>query len=117
MADKHPCIARDHEYKRLGTLSLLAGIDLLTGQVHACVEDRHRSREFIGFLKKLDAAYPSDTRNVSTTLIHPGLEFKLGLGHMAPPIAGHAGSGLPEGKIACEIWLIEDCTGGVGRPV
>jgi transposase len=42
-------------------LSLLAGIDLLTGQVHACVENRHRSREFIGFLKKLDAAYPSDT--------------------------------------------------------
>jgi hypothetical protein len=42
-------------------LRLLAGIDLLTGQVHACVEDHHRSREFIGFLKKLDAAYPSET--------------------------------------------------------
>ena len=27
--------ARDHEYKRQGTLSLLAGIDLLTGKVHA----------------------------------------------------------------------------------
>jgi transposase len=61
VAGEHACIARDHEYKRLGTLSLLAGIDLLTGQVHACVEDRHRSREFVGFLKKLDAAYPSDT--------------------------------------------------------
>ena len=61
VAGKHACIARDHEYKRLGTLSLLAGIDLLTGQVHACVEDRHRSREFVGFLKKLDATYPSDT--------------------------------------------------------
>lgn len=58
---KHGCIARDHEYKRLGTLSLLAGIDLLTGQVHACVEDRHRSREFVAFLKMLDAAYPIDT--------------------------------------------------------
>jgi len=57
----HPAFARDHEYKRHGTLSLLAGIDLLTGQVHASVEDRHRSREFIGFLKKLDAAYPTDT--------------------------------------------------------
>jgi hypothetical protein len=42
-------------------LSLLGGIDLLTGKVHACVENRHRSREFIGFLKKLDAAYPTDT--------------------------------------------------------
>lgn len=53
--------ARDHEYKRHGTLSLLAGIDLLTGQVHACVENRHRSREFVSFLKKLDAAYATDT--------------------------------------------------------
>ena len=61
VAGEHGCVARDHEYKRHGTLSLLAGIDLLTGQVHACVEDRHRSREFIGFLKKLDAAYPCDT--------------------------------------------------------
>ena len=61
VAGQHPCVARDHEYKRHGTLSLLAGIDLLTGQVHACVENRHRSREFIGFLKKLDTAYPSDT--------------------------------------------------------
>jgi transposase len=57
----HASWARDHEYKRHGTLSLLAGIDLLTGKVHACVEDRHRSREFVGFLKKLDAAYPTDT--------------------------------------------------------
>jgi len=57
----HATFARDHEYKRHGTLSLLAGIDLLTGQVHASVEDRHRSREFVGFLKKLDAAYPADT--------------------------------------------------------
>ena len=57
----HASFARDHEYKRHGTLSLLAGIDLLTGKVHACVEDRHRSREFVGFLKRLDAAYPADT--------------------------------------------------------
>lgn len=57
----HPAFARDHEYKRHGTLSLLAGIDLMTGQVHASIEDRHRSREFIGFLKKLDTAYPADT--------------------------------------------------------
>jgi hypothetical protein len=31
VSGKHASIARDHEYKRLGTLSLLAGIDLLTG--------------------------------------------------------------------------------------
>src|SRR6202045_935426 len=53
--------SRDHEYKRHGTLSLLAGIDLLTGKVHALVKERHRSREFIEFLKRLDAAYPTDT--------------------------------------------------------
>jgi transposase len=53
--------SRDHEYKRHGTLSLLAGIDLLTGKVHALVKDRHRSREFIEFLKLLNAAYPADT--------------------------------------------------------
>jgi transposase len=57
----HPTFARDHEYRRHGTLSLLAGIDLLTGQVHASIEDRHRSREFVGFLEKLDAAYPAAT--------------------------------------------------------
>ena len=57
----HPTFARDHEYKRHGTLSLLAGIDLLSGHVHARVEDRHRSREFVGFLERLDAAYPRDT--------------------------------------------------------
>src|SRR5260370_8566142 len=53
--------ARDYEYKRHGTLSLLAGIDLLTGKVHALVKERHRSREFIEFLKLLDPAYPPPT--------------------------------------------------------
>lgn len=57
----HATFARDHEYKRHGTLSLLAGIDLLSGKVHALVRDRHRSREFIEFLKLLDAAYPEGT--------------------------------------------------------
>src|SRR6266498_2092518 len=57
----HATFARDYGYKRHGTLSLLAGIDLLTGKVHAIVRDRHRSREFIEFLKRLDAAYPSGT--------------------------------------------------------
>jgi transposase len=58
---RHRTFARDHEYVRHGTISLLAGIDLLTGKVHASIEDRHRSREFVAFLKQLDAAYPSDT--------------------------------------------------------
>jgi len=57
----HATFGRDHEYKRHGTVSLLAGIDLLTGKVHALVKDRHRSREFIEFLELLDAAYPPHT--------------------------------------------------------
>ena len=58
---KSPTVMRDHEYKRHGTLTLMAGIDLLTGHVHALVKERHRSREFIEFLKLLDHAYPADT--------------------------------------------------------
>jgi len=57
----HATFARDHEYKRHGTVTLLAGIDLLTGKLHALVKDRHRSREFIEFLKLLDVAYPALT--------------------------------------------------------
>jgi transposase len=57
----HATFAREFEYKRYGTVSLLAGIDLVTGKVHALAKDRHRSREFIEFLKLLDAAYPADT--------------------------------------------------------
>ena len=57
----HPTIGRDHEYKRHGTVTLMAGIDLLTGHVHALVKDRHRSREFVEFLGLLDAAYPAAT--------------------------------------------------------
>ena len=53
--------ARDHDDKRHGTLSLPTGIDLLTGKVHAGVENRQRSREFIGFLKRLNEAYPAET--------------------------------------------------------
>jgi transposase len=56
-----PTVLRDHEYKRHGTLTLMAGIDLLTGHVHALVRERHRSREFIEFLRLVDAAYPADT--------------------------------------------------------
>lgn len=57
----HPTFARDPEYKRHGTMTLLAGLDLVTGKVHALVKDRHRSREFIEFLQILDAAYPAHT--------------------------------------------------------
>lgn len=55
---EQPCVSRDYEYKRHGTVSLLAGIDLLTGEVHGLVRNRHRSVEFIEFLKMVDSKYP-----------------------------------------------------------
>ena len=60
--DKHSAVGRDYEYERLGTLSILAGIDLHCGYIHAKVEERHRSREFIGLLRDLDEHYPADCR-------------------------------------------------------
>jgi transposase len=58
VAGKHPTLARDHEYERLGTWSILAGLDLFDGHITARVEERHRSIEFIGLLQDLDAYYP-----------------------------------------------------------
>lgn len=57
---EHPAVGRDYEYKRLGTASILAGLDLQDGHVIARVERRHRSREFIALLRDLDAHYPAD---------------------------------------------------------
>lgn len=57
---KHSTIGRDHEYKRFGTCSILAALDLHDGHVTARVEDRHRSIEFIGLLSDLDAKYPPE---------------------------------------------------------
>ena len=51
-------IMRDYEYKRLGTLSLLAGIDLLTGKAFPLVRESHKSSDFILFLKMLNSQYP-----------------------------------------------------------
>ena len=51
-------IQRDYEYKRLGTLSLLAGIDLQTGEAIPHVSDTHKSEDYIEFLKILDSKYP-----------------------------------------------------------
>jgi transposase len=51
-------ILRDYEYKRLGTLSILAALDLHDGHVIAQVHDKHRSREFISLLMEMDAYYP-----------------------------------------------------------
>ena len=54
----HGAIKRDYEYKRLGTISLLAAIDLLTGEAIPLVRDTHKSDDFIDFLKILNERYP-----------------------------------------------------------
>ncbi len=56
----HSTLQRDHEYKRLGTVSLLAGIDLHTGIIIPLVREQHRSKEFIEFLDEIDKNYPGD---------------------------------------------------------
>ena len=56
--EKHKTISRDYEYKRLGTVSLLAGIDLQTGEAIPLVRESHTSKDYIDFLKLLDSKYP-----------------------------------------------------------
>lgn len=57
VAGQYPSHLRDYEYVRLGTVSLLAGLDLHTGKVVEIVSDTHKSADFISFLKKLDETY------------------------------------------------------------
>lgn len=60
--ENHPTISRDYEYKRLGTLSLLAAIDLQTGEAIPLVRDRHSSKEYIEFLRLIDEKYPKEDK-------------------------------------------------------
>jgi len=60
--NRHRSHLRDGEYVRLGTVSLLAGLDLHTGRVTEIVSDRHASADFIRLLNKLGEDYPPQTR-------------------------------------------------------
>ena len=60
--EHHGTISRDYEYKRLGTLSLLAGIDLQTGEAIPLVSETHSSKDYIEFLKILDSKYPKGAK-------------------------------------------------------
>ena len=62
VSDQHPTLCRDYDYKRLGTASLLASLDLQDGHVIAQVHRKHRSREFIELLKEIDAYYPPEAQ-------------------------------------------------------
>jgi hypothetical protein len=60
VAGEHAEVARDYEYERLGTCSILAALDLHDGHITARVEHRHRSVEFIALLQDLDTYYPPE---------------------------------------------------------
>jgi transposase len=49
-----------HDYRRAGTSSLYAALDLTTGQVIGSLHSRHRAIEFKKFLKTLDREVPAD---------------------------------------------------------
>jgi transposase len=51
---------RTHDYKRHGTTSLFAALDLKTGRVIGQLHRRHRSQEFRGFLDAIQANVPAD---------------------------------------------------------
>lgn len=60
--DNHSTISRDYEYKRLGTISLLTGIDLQTGEAIPLVKESHNSNDYVEFLKLLDNKYPKEEK-------------------------------------------------------
>lgn len=49
-----------HDYKRNGTTTLFAAIDLASGKIIGDCMPRHRHQEWIRFLKKIDAETPKD---------------------------------------------------------
>lgn len=51
--------SRTHDYKRHGTTSLYAAFNIVTGEVIGKVTDRHRAKEFLGFLKHIDGNTPT----------------------------------------------------------
>ena len=59
---EHGFVGRDSEYKRFGTVSLLAGMDLMTGEIIPLVRETHKSADFVDFLKLLDEKYDKDKK-------------------------------------------------------
>ncbi len=50
---------RSHDYTRHGTTSLFAALDIATGKVIGKCYPRHRSKEFLAFLREIEAAVPA----------------------------------------------------------
>ena len=49
---------RTHDYKRHGTTTLFAALEIATGHVTGAVKPKHRRQEFLSFLRQIDRAYP-----------------------------------------------------------
>jgi transposase len=58
---KGRCGTMTHDYKRNGTTTLFAAMEVLSGKVVGQCQKRHRHQEFIRFLKKLDQEFPGPT--------------------------------------------------------
>lgn len=53
------CERRTHDYERHGTTTLFAALDVKTGRVIGSLHRRHRAREFLAFLRKLENEVPA----------------------------------------------------------
>jgi len=49
-----------HDYKRHGTTTLFAAFNILNGRVLGTCQARHRAREFVRFLNRLEKELPTD---------------------------------------------------------
>ena len=57
---KGRCGTRTHDYKRYGTTSLFAALELLEGKVIGGCYQRHRHQEFLSFLRRIGESFPGD---------------------------------------------------------
>src|SRR5450432_3961130 len=57
---KGRCGTMTHDYKRNGTTTLLAALDVLAGKVIGDCYKRHRHQEFLKFLRRIDREFPGD---------------------------------------------------------
>ncbi len=69
---------RTHDYKRNGTVQLLAALEVHAGRVIPRIEDRHRSREFVSFMNQLLREYPTGEIHVilDNVITHRSKEVK-----------------------------------------
>jgi transposase len=57
---KGRCGTMTHDYKRNGTTTLFAALDLLQGKVIGDFHKRHRHQEFLKFMRRIDREFPGD---------------------------------------------------------